>query len=419
MKTTHYNLLFRLCLTVLLLSMNLISEAGNYTWNGTTNNQWGTASNWSGGLVPSTNDTVNVGSGNDTILIAANTTIYKLTISGRTINIGGYELEVTHTATLTGGKIYNGTLKLRGNFVTFDGTNTDCTIDCITAQLELSGGVFDGEGSFEHNGTSNGFGDGGCVFNAQTIIKKSTNSILRLGQALPDTFKSRVEFINTTKQPLEISYGSASVFYDLVSLTCTGINSSMTLGNATHSVQLLDKAVLVTGEGGLTDGIITLKGIHQSSQEANELIGDDGLVINMDSCTFNGDVTLTAPSILLKNSVFTGDVAFTKTRTSSNSHCYGGNAFYGSVTLDNQDSNSAFRFANITGDHFYNNVIFVPESNEIQMAYKGNTWFEGDASINSNEIYFNNSNGKVILSGENNQTLDGTDPYLFLQIGNK
>ena len=61
-------------------------------------------------------------------------------------------------------------------------------------------------------------------------------------------------------------------------------------------------------------------------------------------------------------------------------------------------------------------MIFVAESNEIQMAYKGNTWFEGDASINSSEIYFNNSNGKVILSGENNQALDGTDPYLFCKL---
>ena len=76
----------------------------------------GTASNWSGGVVPSTNDTVNIGSGSDTILIVANTTIYKLTISGRTINIGSYELEVTHTATLTGGKIYNGKKAARGDF---------------------------------------------------------------------------------------------------------------------------------------------------------------------------------------------------------------------------------------------------------------------------------------------------------------
>ncbi|MBL0097719.1 MAG: hypothetical protein IPP46_15400 [Bacteroidetes bacterium] len=401
---------------VLLLMFSTSLFAGNYTWNGTTNNQWGTASNWSGGVVPSSNDTVTIGSGSDTILIAANTTIYRLTISGRTINIGGYELEVTIAATLSGGKIYNGTLKLRGTYVTFEGTHTDCTIDCITARLELSGGVFDGEGSFEHNGTSNGFGDGGCVFNAPVVITRSTIGILRLGQALPDTFNSRVDFINTYKQPLEISYGSASVFHDLVSLSCRGISSSMTLGNATHSVQFLDDAALVTGEVGLNYGIITLKGIYQSGQVGNELIGDDGLVINMDSCTFTGDVTLTAPSILLKNSVFMGDAAFTKIRTSSNSYCYGGNAFYGSVTLDNQDNSNAFRFANITGDYFYNDVQFVPESNEIQMAHTGTTRFEGDVSINSSEISFKTNNGKVILSGENNQNLDGTGPYQFCKL---
>ncbi len=401
---------------VFLATTSETTLAGNFTWTGTTNKNWNTAANWSPSGIPSTNDTVNIAVGNDTLLLAANTTIGRLLMSGRNLNLSGYELEVTAHAALSGGKIYDGILKLRGSSVTFAGTHTACQIDCIASQLLFNGGVFDGEGSFEQNGTTAGYGNGGCVFNAPVIIKKSTNAILRMGAALPDTFNSLVEFICENKQPLEISYGSASVFYDLVSLTCTGINSSMNVGNATHSVKLLDEAALVTGEGGLTDGIITLKGIHQSSQVGNELIGDDGLVINMDSCTFNGDVTLTAPSILLKNSVFTGDVSFTKIRTSSNSHCYGGNAFYGSVTLDNQDGNSAFRFANITGDHFYNNVIFVPESNEIQMAYTGNTWFEGDASINSNEIYFNNSNGKVILSGENNQTLDGTDPYLFCKL---
>ena len=142
-KTLWQGTLQFLVSIVLLLMFSTSLFAGNYTWNGTTNNQWGTASNWSGGVVPSSNDTVTIGSGSDTILIAANTTIYRLTISGRTINIGGYELEVTIAATLSGGKIYNGTLKLRGTYVTFEGTHTDCTIDCITARLELSGGVFD------------------------------------------------------------------------------------------------------------------------------------------------------------------------------------------------------------------------------------------------------------------------------------
>jgi hypothetical protein len=337
-------------------------------------------------------------------------------ISGRVVNLGGYQLEISQRASLNGGKIYNGILKLRGALATFDGLHTECQIDCIVGQLQFNGGVFDGEGSFEQNGTTNGYGSGGCVFNAPTIIKKSTSAILRLGESLPDTFNSRVEFICVNKIPLEISYGSASVFNDLVSLSCYGANSEIIIGNDTDSVQFSGDAALGIGSEGLNDGTLLLKRISQSSRIDNELTGAEGLVINIESCTFNAGMILTAPSILLKNSVFWGDVALTKTQAASNNFSYGGNSFYGTVTLINQDGTNAFRFANNIGDHFYNDVTFATGSRRIQMAYAGNSKFEGNVSINSNDVKFNSGSGKVVLSGEKNQTLEGTSQFLLCKL---
>ena len=218
--------------------------------------------------------------------------------------------------------------------------------------------------------------------------------------------------------PLEISYGSASVFNDIVSVSCYGANSEITIGNDTDTVQFNGDAALATGSEGLTDGVVILKRISQSGRGDNELSGDEEFVIHIESCTFNGGMLLTAPSILLKNSVFWGDVTLTKIRAASNNYSYGGNSFYGRATLENQDGTYAFRLANNAGDHFYNDVVFASSSNRIQMAYSGNNYFEGNISINSSDIKFNTSSGKVVLTGDKNQTLEGTDPYLLgkLQI---
>jgi Secretion system C-terminal sorting domain len=401
---------------VFLVTIPDTTLAGNFTWTGTVNKNWNTAANWSPIGVPSTNDTVNITVGSDTLLLSANTTISRLLMSGRTLHLSGYELEVSDHAAFSGGKIYDGILKLRGSSVTFAGTHTDCQIDCIAAQLLFNGGLFDGEGNFEQNGTTASYGNGGCVFNAPVIIKKSTNAILRLGAALPDTFNSLVAFICENKQPLEISYGSASVFNDRVSLSCYGNFSEIKMGNDSHTVQLNNEASLATGEEGLHDGIVMLKRISQSSTAENELSGADNLILSMECCSFNGPVMLAAPSILLKNSVLMGDAILTKTQAASNNYSYGGNAFYGNVTLENQDGTYGFRFANQTGDHFYKEVTFNAESRRIQMGYTGISYFEGDISVNSSDVNFNSGSGKLVLKGNQPQTLEGTHSYLMSKL---
>ena len=179
MNTSFIRIVAVVCVAMLsILNVNN-ALAGNYTWTGSANKDWNNSANWSPSGTPSTSDTVTIGTGSDTIRIGANTTINRLVMSGRTLHLNGNELQISQRASLNGGKIYNGTLKMRGTYAFFQGTNTNCTIDCIVNQIKLSGGTFDGTGTFEQNGTANGWGDGGCVFNGAVTMKKSAAMFAR------------------------------------------------------------------------------------------------------------------------------------------------------------------------------------------------------------------------------------------------
>ena len=98
-KTTHppqfVSLVIIYTMLVFLVTMPDTTLAGNFTWTGTTNKNWNNAANWSPSGIPSTNDSVNITGGSDTLLLVANTTISRLLMSGRNLNLSGYELEVT------------------------------------------------------------------------------------------------------------------------------------------------------------------------------------------------------------------------------------------------------------------------------------------------------------------------------------
>ncbi len=129
MNTSFIRIVAVICVAMLSILNVKYSLAGNYTWTGSADKNWNTSTNWSPSGTPSTNDTVTIGAGSDTLLIAANTTINRLVISGRVVNLGGFQLEISQRASLNGGKIYNGTLKMRGTYAFFQGTNTNQLYD--------------------------------------------------------------------------------------------------------------------------------------------------------------------------------------------------------------------------------------------------------------------------------------------------
>ncbi|MBK9400316.1 MAG: hypothetical protein IPN36_05465 [Bacteroidetes bacterium] len=161
-----------LACVILLLFFSASLFASNYTWNGTTNNNWGTASNWSGGIVPGANDTITINSGKPNLKLDQDRTVNRIVQNGSTIDLDTNQLYVTQRACFNGGDVIGESLKLRGTYVYFQGTDFNCTLDVVVGQIKFSGGTFDQTGTFEQNGGASGWGAGGCVFNDSVTIKK-------------------------------------------------------------------------------------------------------------------------------------------------------------------------------------------------------------------------------------------------------
>ena len=195
------------------------------TWSGGTSTNWGTASNWTGGVLPGINDKVSIPTGK-TVVIAAGSTI-----SVNSITIAG-----------TGKLTNNGTL----NIVT---QNTDNAITFSSATTAS----FDNEGILSLNtsaGFNNVIGTGGTaslVFNGTVNIVAGASKSVISASASSTTTLSGTGFT--------IGNSGAEVNYGLVNATSTSasiiISSGTTLSayiNA-NNVFYLSSSASVTNNG--------------------------------------------------------------------------------------------------------------------------------------------------------------------------
>jgi|JI10StandDraft_1071094.scaffolds.fasta_scaffold19357_2 hypothetical protein len=416
MNTSFIRIVAVVCVAMLsILNVNN-ALAGNYTWTGSANKDWNNSANWSPSGTPSTSDTVTIGTGSDTIQIGANTTINRLVMSGRTLHLNGNELQISQRASLNGGKIYNGTLKMRGTYAFFQGTNTNCTIDCIVNQIKLSGGTFDGKGSFEHNGSANGWGEGGCVFNDSIKIKSSGTSYLRLGQETGDTFNGVVEFISTGTYPLQVAYHDSTYFKKPVRINSTSGGISFCNDTTMQVAVFQEEAVLLVGSTGITGGTITLKNIYHENTNAVNLIASGSTLITVVSSTFNDKLAITSPGVLSKNSIYNDSTSFTRIANNTTAYQWdGGNTFNGVFTLTSTNtSTGVVRMANKTGDKYNADAYFNTTSTAgMEIAYSDTSEFKRNIFINHSKVVFNKSKGMVRLTGSDNQVLQGNATFLI------
>jgi hypothetical protein len=349
-KTLFQGALKFLACVILLLFFSASLLAGNYTWNGTTNNNWGTASNWSGGVIPGTNDTITINSGKPNLELDQDRTVIQIIHNGSTIDLDTNELHITQRATFNGGDVIGESLKLRGALVFFQGTDFNCTLDVIVGQIKFSGGTFDQKGTFEQNGGASGWGEGGCVFNDSVTIKCSGATYLRMGQNTGDIFNAPTTFISTGVYSIQIAYGDTSFFNDNVFINCTG-NGGLSFCSGSNAAAIIAPGKKITaGSSGLTAGVIHIKGIVQSDTTSQSIISTGTSTLNISSCNFAGNSTFSAPSILVKYSTFNSNSSFTKTGNAAN-QWEGGNVFYGTTTINNNTTGSGIlRMALQAGD---------------------------------------------------------------------
>lgn len=397
----------------ILIAASSSSFATSYTWVGTTSS-WTLSSNWSPSGVPDSADNVTISSGTYSPLLDGNRKIANLTLSSKTIDLNGYSLTVYGTATMTSGTVTNGTFYARGNLASFNGTLMDCPVDAICGYIRLSGSTFNETADFTDLGTATGTGNGGCTFNDDvTITHTGTLTYFTLANTTGDTFNGNVTFTNNSNREIHIASSGATLFNGNIILNSTS-SGGISFANGGGSATLATGKTISIGSSGFSADFLTLKNFTQNGSTAQTLTLTGTAVVNMIAATFNGNLTITAPGILLKSSTYNGTATLTRNGSIGNHQSDGGNTFNNSLTANNAGSAGRIRWATTTPDSYNADATFSSTGGQdVQIAYSGDNTFAGNITINSNKVVFNTNTGKVTFTGTDNQTLNGSYNYPF------
>jgi|GEM_PF-1552655 len=330
-------------------------------------------------------------------------------MSSDSLNLGGYTLTFKGTGTFTSGIIYNGTLQGRASasVASFNGTKIDCLVDIVCGYIRLSGSTFEQDAIFEDLGFATGAGSGGCTFNGDvTIIHGGNGTYFSMGLTSGDTFNGNLFVINFSDHEINLASSGTTYYNGNIELTSTG-NGGIYFGGTSGSSQLASGKTISIGSGGFTNDYLTLQRFTQYGSTSQTLSLSSTGNINLISCIWNANLTISAPGIFIKNNTFNGNTILTKTG-SANNHSDGGNIFNGTATIENNATTGRIRLATNNPDSFNANATFNSTGQDLQVAYSGDNLFGGNITINSNKVVFNTSNGRVIMTGATSQTLNGS-----------
>ncbi len=163
-----------------LLLLTLTGSLYSQTWDGSTNTNWTTASNWSTNTVPGAGSTVVI---NNAALpnqprLTGNVTVQQITISAGILNLNGFTLTVSNTTNFTGGTLQN------GSYVTTSTIN------------QMQNTTFNGPLTITKNGNSGGTMtfSGGNTFNGAVTIVNNGNTGMQLASTNADIFNGDMTF---------------------------------------------------------------------------------------------------------------------------------------------------------------------------------------------------------------------------------
>ena len=291
-------------------------------WDGETNSNWGTASNWNGS-VPGTTEDVLINTQDNTLVLNENTTVENFVIiSGKTIQFGGdYTLTATQIfvnegtgitgtsnsnitiitdPTGTNGHITTGKITATG-----DGTVTLGAITATTTDIDLTGDIT----TVAHD----------ITFNGNVDVASLAPTVTTGGTAGTITFNNDVDGLsgvlgNLTVIGTTVFNGNTGSDTSLYDLTTSGLNYSVTFnGDAefTNAVIFNNIGGVALGNnaddefmfnGGVTSTASTTTVFGQVHAPDNQTITFGTTVISGDSeigCTVVvGDVTIAAGETL-------------------------------------------------------------------------------------------------------------------------
>jgi hypothetical protein len=368
-------------------------RAAIFTWNGNVSSDWNTASNWTPAGVPDVNDDVVITSSGGAFdpVYDEQPGVRNFTISGRTLDLSGFTLQITGTAVCSGGSIVNGAVLISSASVTFGGTEFFVPVNYTGARFLLNGGRFHQPVVLIKNGGGIDNCLGGCTFLSTLTITNSDDSNLRLATSNPDTYSGNVQFINQGSGGIYAAYTASGNTFDGNLILTSSAAGGVRFGSNGGSSTLASGRTISFGGAGFSSGTLSFRNFTQIGSGTFSLSSSGSATLIMESGSqFNAALNLTFPNIQLNGAVFNGDLTITRTSASNNTSA-GGNTFNG-ITRINNNGNGNFLLANVqpdvfNGDLYLDNNVTVNRALSVCRTGSGN-------QINGN-LYLNNTIGTI------------------------
>ncbi|MDD5571582.1 MAG: hypothetical protein PHD97_10590, partial [Bacteroidales bacterium] len=163
-------------LLLVVFFQTLKSAAINYTWIGIENSVWSNANNWLPIGIPDTADKVIIVFAVNNPVLDGNKTIKYFEISGGTVDLNGYILEITNEGKFISGNINNGNIICNNaDKIEFgdslNGPVIGVGIIAYAENIFISNTTFGSDVVLVKTGGSPNECEGGNIFNAKTIIR--------------------------------------------------------------------------------------------------------------------------------------------------------------------------------------------------------------------------------------------------------
>jgi hypothetical protein len=398
--------------SILFCLVSIQSFATTYTWVGTTSN-WTTASNWSPASVPTSADNVTITSTGASPQLQGNVTITNFSMSGNTLDLNGDTLTVNGTLAFGVGTVTsttgNALLKLRGTTIIFTSGTFDVKIDAVVSTLRFNGSTFNKKGYFEANSTVPGTSNGGSVFLDSVIFYRSNagSGHWTLANTTGNRYDSYVKFENAGIGSLITTATGGSKFNGNIQVenTYSGIN----IGSIGGSDTLASGKTITIGSGGFGIGTLLLRNFIQLGSTSQSFTLTSTASLSCINAVFNGAVSFTAPSVLLKESTFNAASDFTVTGSTQISMS-GGNIFNGTASFTNNGTNAYWRLALNASNTFNDDATFNGVSAVIRpnrSIFKKNVTLDNYLEILSDDF-------PLEFQGSAAQSLTGNNSYYWL-----
>jgi hypothetical protein len=333
-------------LFLLLLSgfflMQPVLSATEYTWTGAVSNEWGDPLNWSPSTgFPDLGDDVIINSASNSPLYEEISGLNHFTINSGSLNLSGFTILISGTATFNGGTISNGAVNCSGASTTFAGTvfASGVAVTVNSTNIYFNGGTFNSSVSVTKSGSGENISDGGNTFKGTFSLTNSGTGTVIFAAVDPDIFETSATFTNSGSGLTQLCYtASGNQFLGNVTFNSTGASQGIRLGQNGGTSTLSAGYTMSIGGSGFSAGDLRIKNFTQSGSTSQNLTLTSAAALYIESGnTFNGAITFSSPNVYLNGASFVSSASITKSGSNAN-QSLGGNTFSSTATFTNSGS---------------------------------------------------------------------------------